>query len=61
MKNTNLIVLALAAVAVYMITRANKASTVTAGMNPMPRPKPGQKRNPYLDMWPTGPNGEGLF
>lgn len=59
MKNTNLLVLALAAVAVYMITRANKASALPAGNRVIPTPAP--KRNPYLDQWPTGPNGEGLF
>lgn len=55
MKNRNLLVLALAGVAVWMILQANKASAAPATRNPA------RRTNPYLDQYPTGPNGEGLF
>lgn len=59
MKNQNLIVLALAVLAVWMVTKASKAAPAAPGNRVIPTPTP--KRNPYLDQWPTGPNGEGLF
>lgn len=52
MKQSELIVLGLAAVAVWMILRSTKAGATTA--------KP-PASNPYLNQWPTGPSGEGLF
>jgi len=51
MKNQNLIVLGLAAIAVYMIMRAKNPATS----------KPSIRTAPSLDQWATGPNGEGLF
>jgi hypothetical protein len=60
MKHQNLIVLGLAALALWMVTRASKATAAPApGNRVIPAPNP--SRNPYLDAWPTGPNGEGLF
>lgn len=54
MKQSELIVLGLAAVAVWMILRSTKASGGATTAKP-------PARNPYLDQWPTGPNGEGLY
>ena len=54
MKQSELIVLGLAAVAVWMILRTTKASGGATTAKP-------PARNPWLDQYPTGPNGEGLY
>lgn len=57
-KNQNLIVLGLAAVAVFLILRTTRNTNATGTASTATPPA---RRNPYYDQWPTGPNGEGLF
>lgn len=57
-KNQNLIVLGLAAVAVFLILRSTRSTGTTGTASTATPPA---RRNPYYDQWPTGPSGEGLF
>lgn len=56
MKQSELIVLGLAAVAVWMILRTTRGAAAGGAATVKP-----PARTPWYDQYPTGPNGEGLY